>query len=402
MITTFKDFKELSESNSFEDWSNIMNDLKIKNQFNWIRNVVLNDKKYVRTKNTKGKLEKYLDDILNYTPENPTLDKKSITKIINDFSKVFGTYYSLNRDERKLDLEKIQKDRGMEYLFSAKEKSDDYKVCQTLKLGVNFYSLLDAQRNIDKFNDIEHLLNKNENDFVEKYFSNMDKWATLYNSIKSIEDNLKSTQLKKKEEEKIKEIKGKVHPLMRDAINEIKEEFRITIEKNQLEFFNNRMLRLADKYNFKISKSDIEEAREKKQDILYGVHQFFEKAGSFLIPRVDYKEMMKKEANEISIEKSDGWAYKMFHKLGGLLNGVDIKFTIKKTSDNYRSNQLYFDFEDGASFTIRNKIVFKYSSSDTPFTQFVTTFHNAYLPDGERIKSPDEYTVKKAFNDYYN
>ena len=63
---------------------------------------------------------------------------------------------------------------------------------------------------------------------------------------------------------------------------------------------------------------------------------------------------------------------------------------------------LSFNFKDGASFTVENKIIINTSPLGRPFYQFPCTFHNATLPNGEKIKNISEVAVKKAFNLYYN
>jgi hypothetical protein len=45
--------------------------------------------------------------------------------------------------------------------------------------------------------------------------------------------------------------------------------------------------------------------------------------------------------------------------------------------------ELDFEFSDGTSFTVRNKVVYKWSARGTSFVQYPTTFHEVKFPDGK-------------------
>jgi len=50
------------------------------------------------------------------------------------------------------------------------------------------------------------------------------------------------------------------------------------------------------------------------------------------------------------------------------------------------NGELDVTFEDGCSFVVRNKTVYKYSSQGKWFAQFPTTFHQVIQPDGSKMK----------------
>lgn len=59
-----------------------------------------------------------------------------------------------------------------------------------------------------------------------------------------------------------------------------------------------------------------------------------------------------------------------------------------------------FTFADKSSFTVINKIVYKYSYRGKPFVQFPTTFHNIVFPDGTKMKMPSEEKMIKEFGSW--
>jgi hypothetical protein len=94
---------------------------------------------------------------------------------------------------------------------------------------------------------------------------------------------------------------------------------------------------------------------------------------------------------------------KMALKLGGLLpNDGNINFTVDKLEDrSLYSNYLKFSINNDESvFFVQNQIVRKWSSRGTPFAQWPTTFHGLQVK-GQKIKSPDEFTVKNELNKVY-
>ena len=54
-------------------------------------------------------------------------------------------------------------------------------------------------------------------------------------------------------------------------------------------------------------------------------------------------------------------------------------------------------FEDGSSFIVVNKVVFKWNHYGTGFVQFPTTFHDVVMPDGKKMGTPNEEKMNTVF-----
>jgi hypothetical protein len=59
--------------------------------------------------------------------------------------------------------------------------------------------------------------------------------------------------------------------------------------------------------------------------------------------------------------------------------------------------EIKFNFEDGTEFTVRNKVVWKYSWSGGSFTQFPTTFHQVKFQDGKVASMLSEEQMHKEW-----
>lgn len=56
-----------------------------------------------------------------------------------------------------------------------------------------------------------------------------------------------------------------------------------------------------------------------------------------------------------------------------------------------------FEFEDGSSFKVVNKVITKYSFTGKQFEQFPMTFHDVKFPDGSKMKNPSEEKMVTQF-----
>lgn len=65
--------------------------------------------------------------------------------------------------------------------------------------------------------------------------------------------------------------------------------------------------------------------------------------------------------------------------------------------NGYFQGDLHIVFEDGSSFVVLNKVVFKYSIYGKPFLQFPTTFHDVTMPDGKPMGQPSEERMNTVF-----
>ena len=111
--------------------------------------------------------------------------------------------------------------------------------------------------------------------------------------------------------------------------------------------------------------------------------------GNYMTLKLNFKAILRTKA-----ESDAHYAQRMF-----LYKNVMKLATILENKGNYTSHEILhgsinsagfqgeivFSFADGAKFTVRNKVVSKYSIHDRGFLQFPTTFHNAVLPSGRMM-----------------
>lgn len=368
MITKFNDYNNSSFSNTK----------------NWLIDIIQNKKGFVKMNKIKDKYINYLNLIDDFSEENQTIEKKELTQIKNTFDKLYGIFYGTIADkyEIKDNLNKIAKNKGFEHLYGVKDPE-----LQVLNY-VFSYSLADSKRTLDKFNSVN--FNIEEENHVKKYYPDLDKWTELYLKIKEIKKILNPTK-EEREKKKLQEIKGKINPKIKNAIDEIAEDFRKVIEKNEYNLYKNTIERYIKKFGKILSYDQI----RKSHIIIFKVY----KKNYTLIP--NWEEVIKEESNKISYEIIQSFQFKMYDKIGGMISDINKDFDVEVKGE-MSTNNITFTFNDGSEFSIKNQIVSKFSNMGTFFYTYPTTFHDAYLPDGEKIQNPNEYNVKKSFNDYYN
>ena len=74
-----------------------------------------------------------------------------------------------------------------------------------------------------------------------------------------------------------------------------------------------------------------------------------------------------------------------------------VKLINASTSRGTVEGTIAFEFNDGSSFTVRNKVVMSYSKYNTPFYRYPTTFHNVKMPDGSTMSQPSEERMLDIF-----
>jgi len=395
MITQFENF--LNEASSFETLKDFLIDF-------------INKKGVVRMKRIREKYIDQLNMLEEFTEDNQTIEKKELTKIKNGLDKLYGIYYGGDKafhDKRKSDLEQIATNKGV----SKHSYHNPDPAIKTLGNMFN-YGMSDAKRNLDNLNKVK--FSKEEQKFVDKYYSNFDKWIELYNKIEEVRTVLNPTAKERKARE-LKEIKGKLNPKIKKVIDEIAENFRKVIEKNELNGYERALKRFREKYGDSISYKLTEYHNRRKNKFSWGgginnkIYKKSKGAPNYsydydlvLISEEEYQKAMEDTANLVSHETILKFQAKMYDKIGGLVSDIDKEFEVEVIGGDWTYNDIYFEFDDGSKFSIRNKIVSNINQHDTFYYTYPTTFHNAYLPDGERVESPNEYNVKKKFNDFYD
>lgn len=114
----------------------------------------------------------------------------------------------------------------------------------------------------------------------------------------------------------------------------------------------------------------------------------------------DWKKTAKEDAERTASELRAGFVSKNTFKLGRIVNtkqGLkDAKILSINSGPDY-GGELMFSFNDGSSFTVRNKTVVKQNMHGTVFAQYPTTFHDVKLPDGSKMSSPSEKRMVEVF-----
>lgn len=140
-------------------------------------------------------------------------------------------------------------------------------------------------------------------------------------------------------------------------------------------------------------------------------HSYKDKTVTLSNFELDRPEWPAKEAKSYRTAIEERFIRKNVHKLSMI---VDNKGNLKKitelpskavhvvpTSSTIEAG-LKFEFEDGSSFEVVNKIITKQSAGNrwqrgTMFEQYPTTFHNVVMSDGSRMKTPSEEKMVKEF-----
>lgn len=356
----------------------------------WLTDQILNTKGLVKQSRIKEKYIDYLDTLDSFSEENQNITKKELTVIKNSFDKLFSQYYGgLKHANDKEERENFYNKLGV--------KSWEYE--GPLRL-VSVYGIIDAQRNIDKFNEFK--LKPIEKEYIEKWYPNLEYWASLWKKTEEIRSILNPTK-EEKERKEIQVIKGKLNPKIRKAIDEIAEDFRKVIEETELNYFTKTVERYIKKYGKAMTYEDRQKDKETPR-IIFDVYKKVSKRYEYIVDHQlipNWKELIANKAKDISEETILKFKIKMYDKIGGLVSDIDVDFDVKVYGRGMYHNDIYFNFVDGSKFSIKNQIVSKFSNQGTFFYTYPTTFHNAYLPNGKKIENPNEYTVKKAFNDYH-
>jgi hypothetical protein len=105
------------------------------------------------------------------------------------------------------------------------------------------------------------------------------------------------------------------------------------------------------------------------------------------VAKEDYRELCKVAGMETAKAIRAAFIAKNTDKLAAILEGKGDLYAIVVSSWS-RSNfegELSVTFEDGSSFTVRNKTVQKCNDNGTVFAQYPTTFHNTTFADGTKM-----------------
>jgi len=366
--------------------------------------------KIAKTKNSRAKLHDHIDSIYNFNEDEPNLTKKDLTKIGNDFDGlILRPLYGMREagEEYRKDLEEIAKEAGYRNMWEATQEKDN-KIFQNIQF-LSVYSLDGAANRYKAIKQLQDAYDTPKvKKLIKKWYSDLKELAMFAQKFEKVRQILNPTPKEKKARE-LKRIKGRVNPEIKKAIDEIAEGFRITIEENEF----NHLTRVAEQFKLTYEKgmpTDLAHDRRNPNRWMASILSRYlssknESTGRYdnmyrLIP--DYENAMRKDAKDISEQVIASWQGKMYNKLGGFMQELNQEFTTKVLGKRERQNDILFKFKDGSQFKIHNQVVGKMSHLHNYFYTYPTTFHDAILPNGTKIKNPNEFNVKKAFNEYKN
>lgn len=358
-------------------------------------------KEKVRQKNTLAKLLDYVKRVNEFSEDNQTIDKKELTRLMNDFGgtlrmKIFGT----TDGGKAYDIDELAlaKKAGYSDVYTATSIAKDpfFKIIQ-------FNAVYDVYDILRKYEALRLAKGSAQKNFMNKWFPNLKLWAEFAQKVIAIKEILLPTK-EQKQAQQLKKIKGAVNPEIKKAIDEIAESFRQYIEDKEYDWaigigesFEKHYPNGADEkeYNDKKNRAYFRYVGPflKRTQDTYGNNRMYN-----IIPDLETKA--RSRAILISQETIKAWQLKMYNKLGGFISDLNKKFKTFVTGDRMGYNRITFKFDDGSNFTLQNQIVGKQSHLGNYFYAYPSTFHNAYLPDGSKIANPNEFTVKNAFNNY--
>jgi len=125
-----------------------------------------------------------------------------------------------------------------------------------------------------------------------------------------------------------------------------------------------------------------------------GKHEEYNKLNDTYYMKADYKAIAERHARLDAEEARRQFVFKNTERISNLARRKGQKFDVIVIDENdegvagYGGNVI-FTFEDGSSFVLRNKTIWKYAPvSGRLFAQYPTTFHDVKMPGGKKMPTP--------------
>lgn len=118
------------------------------------------------------------------------------------------------------------------------------------------------------------------------------------------------------------------------------------------------------------------------------------------VPRTDHKAIAQRLAKRRADEDREAFIVKNTARVSAiakLKNNFKDAHLLRVIGGHTYGGEIKFSFEDGSSFLLRNKTIWKRSSGGVVFTQFPTTFHDVVMPDGSKMPAPSEKRMMDVF-----
>ena len=115
----------------------------------------------------------------------------------------------------------------------------------------------------------------------------------------------------------------------------------------------------------------------------------------------DWKDFIKKMAQEAADQLIDGFIYKNTGKIAFVIykknNMKSVKLENVRLGQGKVECDLHFEFKDGSRFTATSSVVGSVSKHGKWFYRYPTTFHNVILPGDKKMSSPSEQKMEEVF-----
>ena len=122
---------------------------------------------------------------------------------------------------------------------------------------------------------------------------------------------------------------------------------------------------------------------------------------SYMKPTPDWKDYIKKMAQEAADSLIDGFIYKNTGKIAFIIysknNMKSVKLENVNIGQGKLESDLHFEFKDGSRFTATSSVVQATSKYGKWFYRYPTTFHNVVMPDGKKLSGPSEQKMEEVF-----
>lgn len=112
------------------------------------------------------------------------------------------------------------------------------------------------------------------------------------------------------------------------------------------------------------------------------------------VVRKDIDSYIKERIDDDTKDMFESFLSKQTKKTDDIIKGRNV-FVKGRIRDNLLEGDINFILDDGSKFDMRFQVISKYSSQGKFFYQFPTTFHNAFMKNGEQIKNPSEKRLKE-------
>lgn len=189
----------------------------------------------------------------------------------------------------------------------------------------------------------------------------------------------------------------KVIDTLTELTNQIKVEY--------VKMVHDRLVKTIEKYfSLRNDRKALYDFRRYNPEIATMEWHVFEKTpqGDPTAMKDGWEKYVNKEAEEMGQFMQDQFLFKNAKKLAKIVELKDNLADCKIIGRAHVMSQgiggeIAFTFTDGSKFMVKNSVKDNRSSAGKWFSQFPTTFHDVYLPNGKAMSTPSEQRMIEVF-----